>query len=125
MDAAGLARIEPGSTLLYWTGIGAHFDDPVRFVTQYPGLDYEATNWILDQGVVNMMTDAPSTDNPADPSYPNHLSHGRRLVIHTELTANIAKIPRHSGFYVVALPLRWQGLSGSPVRALALWEAEA
>ena len=122
MDAAGLERLEAGSTLLYWTGIGGHFDDPVRFVTQYPGLDYAATNWILDQGVVNLMTDAPSTDNPADLSYPNHLSHGRRLVVHTELTANVNKLPRHAGFYVLVLPLRWQGLSGSPVRALALWE---
>jgi kynurenine formamidase len=122
MDQAGVERIEPGSTLLYWTGIGAHFDEPVRFVTQYPGLDYEATNWILDQGVLNVMTDAPSTDNPADASYPNHLSHGRRLVVHTELTANINKIPMHQGFYVMVMPLRWQGLSGSPVRAVALWE---
>ena len=91
-------------------------------MTQYPGLDYEATNWIIDQGVVNVMTDAPSTDNPADSSYPNHLSHGRRLVVHTELTANITKIPMHQGFYVIVMPLRWKGLSGSPVRALALWE---
>ncbi len=122
MADAGIEKIEPGSTLLYWTGIGAHVDDAVRFVTQYPGLDYETTNWILDQGVVNLMTDAPSTDNPADASYPNHLSHGRRLVVHTELTANVNKIPMHQGFYVMVMPLRWSGLTGSPVRALALWE---
>jgi kynurenine formamidase len=120
--SAGIQQIEPGSTLLYYTGIAEHFYDPMRFVTQYPGLDYEATNWILDQGVVNVMTDAPSTDNPADPSYPNHLSHGRRLVVHTELTANVNKIPMHAGFSVLVLPLRWEGLTGSPVRALALWE---
>ncbi len=125
MARAGIERIQPRSTLLYSTGIAAHFGDPVRFVTQYPGLDYEATNWVLDQGVVNLMTDAPSADNPADSSYPNHLSHGRRLVVHTELTANIHKIPIHQGFYVLVMPLRWQGLSGSPVRAIALWAEDA
>jgi kynurenine formamidase len=124
LDRAGIERVEPGSTFLYYTGVSEHFHDPFRFVTQYPGLDYEASNWILDQGVVNVMTDAPSTDNPADLSYPNHLSHGRRLVVHTELTANINKIPRHQGFYVLVMPLRWRGLSGSPVRAIALWEED-
>lgn len=125
MEKAGVARIEPGSTFLYYTGVARHFADPFRFVTQYPGLDYETTNWILDQGVVNVMTDAPSTDNPADPSYPNHLSHGRRLVVHTELTNNIDKIPVHAGFQVLVMPLRWKGLTGSPVRAVALWEESA
>jgi kynurenine formamidase len=124
LERAGVERLESGSTFLYYTGVSEHFHDPFRFVTQYPGLDFETSNWILDQEVVNVMTDAPSTDNPADLSYPNHLSHGRRLVVHTELTANINKIPRHQGFYVLAMPLRWKGLSGSPVRAIALWEED-
>jgi kynurenine formamidase len=38
--------------------------------------------------------------------------------------ANIDRIPRHAGFYVMILPLRFQGLTGWPVRALALWTDE-
>ena len=55
---------------------------------------------------------------------PNHLVHGERGVPHTEIVANIDRIPRHAGFYVMILPLRFQGLTGSPVRALALWTDE-
>jgi kynurenine formamidase len=34
-------------------------------------------------------------------------------------------LPGHSGFDVVILPLKFMGLTGSPVRALALWNDDA
>jgi kynurenine formamidase len=122
MDAAGLDRLPDGGTLLYYTGAARSWDDAMTFNTQYPGLDEEASRWILDQGVVNVMTDAVSTDNPADITYPNHRVHAEYLVNHTEVVNNIDRIPIHTGFWVVMLPLRFVGLSGSPVRVVALWE---
>lgn len=115
-------QLRPGVTLLYYTGAARLWADAYRFLTEYPGLDEEASRWILDQGVVNVCTDAPSTDTPADLSYPNHRVHGEREVVHTEIVNNIDRIPHHEGFYVMILPLRFVGLTGSPVRALALWE---
>jgi kynurenine formamidase len=120
IDAAGVT-VREGSTFLYYTGVERHWQDPYTFNTQYPGLDEEASRWLLDQGVVNVGTDAASTDTPADPTYPNHRVHGERHVIHTEMVANITRIPRHDDFYVLFLPLRFVGATGSPVRALALW----
>ena len=87
-----------------------------------PGLDSEAKNWILAQGVVNLCTDAPSTDNPADITYPNHTLHDARLVIHTEMVANIPKIPRHDESNFAMFPLRLTEVTGCPIRAIALWE---
>jgi kynurenine formamidase len=115
--------LRPGMTLLYHTGASGKWDDAIAFVTEYPGLDLEASEWLLDQGIVNLGTDAVSTDNPADPSYPNHRTHAAREVIHTEMVANITRIPRHDGFYVMFFPLRLVGGTGSPARAIALWEA--
>ncbi len=116
--------LRPGMTLLCYTGASEHWEDPVRFNSEYPGFDEEASRWLLDQGLVNLGTDAPSTDNPADTRYPNHLVHGERCVPHTEIVANIHLIPRHTDFNVMILPLRFEGLTGSPVRALALWTDE-
>jgi kynurenine formamidase len=116
-------ELQPGMTLLYHTGAGELWAEPLRFVAEYPGVDREASEWLLDQGIVNLGTDAVSTDNPADLYYPNHLTHAERLVIHTEMVANITRIPRHSGFWVAFFPLRLVGGTGSPARALALWEA--
>ncbi len=123
LDDAGV-ELRPGMTLLYHTGAGELWEEPLRFVAEYPGLDREASEWLLDQGIVNLGTDAISTDNPADLHYPNHQTHAERLVIHTEMVANITRIPRHSGFWVAFFPLRLVGGTGSPARALALWEAD-
>lgn len=120
LDAAGVDALPAGGALLYYTG--ARWDDPMRFVSQYPGLDADASRWILDQGVTNVLTDAVSTDNPADLTYPNHTAHAERLVNHTEVVANIDRIPVHSGFTVMIVPLRLVGATGSPVRIFALWE---
>ena len=118
--AAGIS-LRPGSTLLCYTGVSRYWSDPYRFNAEYPGFDEAASRWLLEQGLVNLCTDAPSTDTPTDTRYPNHLVHGERFVPHTEMVANIDRIPRHEDFYVIIMPLKLAGLTGSPVRALALW----
>jgi kynurenine formamidase len=119
-DAA--VTLKPGMTLLYYTGVAEKWDDPFAFNTDYPGLDREASIWLLDQGLVNVATDAVSTDTPTDTSYPNHLTHAERLVVHTEMVANMTRIPMHEGFWVAFFPLRLVGGTGAPARAIALWE---
>ncbi|MGH2698096.1 MAG: cyclase family protein [Actinomycetota bacterium] len=121
LDEAAI-KIEPGSTLLYYTGVESYWDtDAKKFLTDYPGMGAEASRWLLDQGIVNLCTDAISTDNPTNMSYPNHRAHGERLVVHTENVANMTKIPVHQGFWFMMLPLRFMGMTGSPIRPLALW----
>ncbi|HEY5058917.1 MAG TPA: cyclase family protein [Gaiellaceae bacterium] len=124
LDDAGIAQLPQGGTLLYYTGAAKLWDaqDALGYVSQYPGLDAEASRFILDAGVVNVLTDAVSTDNPADSAYPNHTAHAEYLVNHTEIVANIEKIPRHDGFGVIVVPLRLVGATGSPVRIFAVWE---
>jgi kynurenine formamidase len=124
LEEAGVT-LRPGMCLLYYTGASRLWDDPFAYTSQYPGLDEEASRWLLDKGLVNVATDAPSTDSPADLTYPNHRVHAERLVIHTELVANIERIPRHDRFWVAFFPLRLVGGTGSPARAIALWEADA
>lgn len=123
MEEAGVDQLPRGGALLYYTGLAKKWDQPLEFVHNYPGLDEEASRWILDQGVLNVLTDAVSTDNPADLGYPNHRMHAEYLVNHTEVVNNIDRIPRHSGFSIMVIPLRFVGGTGSPVRIFALWEA--
>jgi kynurenine formamidase len=122
MDEAGIQRLPDGGTLLYYTGAARLWPDSIAFNSRYPGLDAEASRWILDQGVVNILTDAPSTDNPADLTYPNHTACAEYLVNHTEIVNNIDRIPTHQGFTVMVVPLRLVGATASPVRVFALWE---
>lgn len=120
----GVKALPAGGTLLYYTGAAKLWDvgDRLGYVTKYPGLDAEASRFILDAGVINVLTDAVSTDNPADLSYPNHTVHGEYLVNHAEVVANIQKIPRHEDFGVIIAPLRLMNCTGSPARIFAVWE---
>jgi kynurenine formamidase len=121
LGSAGV-ELKPGMTLLYYTGAAELWEDPFAFVADYPGLDEEASRFLLDQGIVNLGTDAVSTDNPADLNYPNHRVHAEKLVIHTEVVNNINRIPSHQDFWVGFFPLRLVGGTGSPARAVAMWE---
>lgn len=118
--------VDPGSTLLYYTGAERNWGvDAKALNTRYPGMGEEASHWLLDQGIVNLCTDAVSTDNPANVHYPNHRAHGERLVVHTENIANMTRIPMHQGFWYMMLPLRFVGMTGSPIRPLAVWDEES
>ena len=123
MDEAGVLGLPAGGSLLYYTGAARKWDDPLAYVSQYPGLDADASRWILDQGIVNVLTDAVSTDSPADVTYPNHTAHAEYLVNHTEVVNNIDRIPMHHGFTVLLAPLRLVGCTGSPARVMAIWPA--
>jgi kynurenine formamidase len=117
--------VEAGSTLLYYTGAERYWGKDLRsFSTLYPGMGKEASEWLLDQGIVNLCTDAASTDNPANVRYPNHRLHGERLVVHSENVANMTRIPVHQGFWFLMLPLKLVGMTGSPIRPLAVWEEQ-
>jgi kynurenine formamidase len=123
LDETGVV-LHAGMTLLYYTGVAEKWDDPFAFCAEYPGLDEETSRWLLDQGLVNVGTDAVSTDYPGDLGYPNHRTHAERLVVHTEMVANMTRIPRHDGFWVAFFPLRLVGGTGSPARAIALWRVD-
>ncbi len=105
MEQAKIERLPEGGALLYFTGAAKNWEKALEFVHNYPGLDEKASRWILDQGVLNVLTDAVSTDNPADLGYPNHRMHAEYLVNHTEAVNNIDRIPRHSGFSIMLIPL--------------------
>ena len=115
-DAA--LKIPPKSTFLYYTGASRSWGEP-HYLTHYPGLSREATEFLADCNCVNIGCDAVSIDNPKDPSYPAHTVCKEREILNSENFTNIEKIPSHT-FWFVSLPLLITQGTGSPIRALAL-----
>ncbi|MGP8051188.1 MAG: cyclase family protein [Desulfobaccales bacterium] len=111
--------IRPGDTILFYT---AHYDryygQPV-YMTDYPGLNREATEYIIDQGAVNFGVDSPSPDMWYDKTYPCHTVCAERGVTHIENLCNLDKLLGQR-FTFIALPLKIRGGTGSPVRAVAI-----
>ncbi len=111
--------IRPADTVLFYT---AHYDryygQPI-YMTDYPGLNREATEYIIDRGAVNFGVDSPSPDMWYDKTYPCHTVCAERRVTHIENLCNLDKL-LGKRFTFIALPLKIRGGTGSPVRAVAI-----
>ncbi len=120
LEKAGL-DIRKGDTVLLYTG---HYDrnyGTEKWLFEYSGLDAEATNWLADMGVVNVGMDAPSIDNFADKTYPAHTVCKERGLLNTENLCNLDKVAGKR-FLWIGLPLRIKRGTGSPIRAVAVFE---
>lgn len=94
---------------------GAH-PDPRVFREDFAGLSVDLADRLLERGVRLVGVDAPSVDLHDDPDLPVHRAClGRGIAILEGLA--LEGVPE--GLYeLIALPLRLEGLDGSPVRAV-------
>ena len=88
-------------------------------MTDYPGLDREATEFIIDQGCYNFGVDSASPDMWYDKSYPCHTVCAERGITHIENLCNLDKVVGKR-FTFIGLPLKIREGTGSPIRAVAV-----
>jgi len=113
--------IKKGDSVLLYTATYNKRYPKFEYLIDYPGLNKEATLWLADQGVVNVGIDAPSIDNPVDKTYPAHTVCGERDLLNTENLANLDRVV-NKRFLFACFPLRIRRGTGSPVRAVAIFE---
>ena len=125
-------HISAGDIVLINTGSWKLVPDRAeRYLTHYIGLDQSAGEWLRERQVRTVGIDAPSIDAveyvPTSPVHMNFLrprSLGRPdddFIVLIENLTNLSEIatPR---FTFIGLPLPFEGGSGSPIRAIAMWE---
>jgi kynurenine formamidase len=111
--------IRQGDTVLFHTGHYAKFYGTPEYATHQPGLNKEATEYIIDKGAINFGVDNTSPDMFLDKTYPCHMVCRAREVTHMENLCNLEKLIGKR-FTFVALPLRIRKGTGSPIRAVAI-----
>jgi kynurenine formamidase len=111
--------IKKGDIVLLHTGHYARTRGTAKYLTDYPGLDYDATKWLAESGVVNIGVDSPSPDNAIDNGLSSHraVKDTGTLTI-TEHLANLEKVI-NKRFKYFGLPLKIKDATGSPIRAVA------
>ncbi len=137
LQAAGLV-IRKGDTFLIRTGHSYPSGGAERFRTTherneelevymrgFPGLGREAAEWLADQGVLNLGTEARSIDSPVnergdipDPFPAHQVCRDRRMLDTENLLIPKELVGRR--FTYVGLPLKIRGGTGSPIRAIAV-----
>lgn len=122
LQKSGLT-IKKGDTVLLYTGhYNRTYPDYGEWLFNYCGLDRAATEWLCDQGVINVGIDAPSIDSSIEmkkKNYPAHTVCKERKLLNTENMANLDKVA-NKRFIISLFPLKIRGGSGSPVRAVAI-----
>lgn len=107
-----------------------------EYLTRFPGMSAEATEYLIDRGVKIMGTDAYGFDKPfsemgrrysetGDSSelWPAHFFGREKEYCHIEKMANLDKLPAY-GFKVAVFPIKIKNASAGWARPVALIEGE-
>jgi|WetSurMetagenome_2_1015567.scaffolds.fasta_scaffold364483_1 kynurenine formamidase len=125
-------RIPNGAIVLVFTGHGKYYSNREKCLgtnltgaeavpkLHFPGLSPEAALWLVKNRTVNAIgLDTPSIDYGQSSDFMAH-----RILCEHDLTiyenvANLDKLPE-VGSYIIALPMKIKGGSGSPLRIVAI-----
>ena len=111
--------VRKGDAVLLRTGWWERHRSTPAYLFENPGVTKAAARVLVDWGVGLVGIDTANIDRPDDAGYPAHHTLLRANVPVIENVANLAAL-RSSAFLLVALPLKLEGASGSPIRLVAL-----
>ncbi len=119
------ATVQRGDILLVrtWPGHhtpGHHADDGLL---KCAGLNREAAEWAAARQIKALGCDLASPDDPRDLTRPVHMILLGQGVLIMEHVAHLETLPAPR-FQFVGVPLRIRGATGSPIRAIAIFEGE-
>ena len=92
-----------------------------EYSTENCGVNVEATEWLAKQGVVHFGIDSM---RPGPEGKVNTLVHKACLeldITHLESLCNLESLLGKGEFQFICLPLKWREGTGSPVRAVAVF----
>lgn len=133
LNAAGHV-LRPMDIVMLWTGASDIWDTP-EYLERYSGLGASGTNWLLDQGIKVIGTDAWGLDRPplymgrdylrtGDAAYlwPAHFVGREREYCQIEKLAHLGELPSPDGYTVVCFPVKIERASAGWTRAVAIIE---
>jgi kynurenine formamidase len=123
-------RIPAGSVVLLRTGWDSRYSDRMAYFgdttkgradsLHFPGYGAEAARILVDdRTVAGLGVDSPSVDYGPSSDYQVHRIGAAKNVYNLENLTALDKVPA-TGAYIFALPMKIEGGSGGPVRAVAL-----
>jgi kynurenine formamidase len=121
--SAGI-EIRSGDVVLLRTGWARYFRDPARFIAQVhgPGPALAGAQWLSARGIFAAGSDTVAFEKVPDLSMPVHVHLLVQSGIHIVECLNLEELAQTvvREFLFVALPLKLEGATGSPVRPVAI-----
>jgi kynurenine formamidase len=107
--------------LIYMATNDRLYGDP-RYAHDFPGLALESVHWLADNGIGMFGVEAVSPSPEGELNFRAHQICGERGITHMECLFNLDKLVGRGRFRFVGFPLKIRGGSGSPIRAVAIFE---
>ena len=115
-------KIPKKGTVLICTGHHERTFPTPAYSTDNPGVNVAATEWLARQGIVHFGIDS-MRPGPAGPV--NSLVHKACLeldITHMESLCNLEALIGKGEFRFIGLPMKWREGTGSPIRAVAVFD---
>jgi kynurenine formamidase len=123
LEAAAARRpLERGEALVLWTGAESR-QGRDEFLTSNPGLTAAAADYLIDQGVRLVGTDAANIDHAMAEDTPVHLRllpAGVLIVENLYNLEQLCRVTQGNPFTLHTFPLKVVGGTGSPIRAVGV-----
>ncbi|MGI0014398.1 MAG: cyclase family protein [Nitrososphaera sp.] len=118
LDDIESEEIKEGEAVVFATGWEKRIRDR-NYMTENPGLAADAARYLARKKINIVGIDGPSIDAGSDGKFTAHNILLPSYVLAVENLCNVSRIAKKR-FMIVVAPLKLQGATGSPVRALAL-----
>jgi kynurenine formamidase len=116
--------IRPGDIVLLRTGWARYFRDPGKFISQVhgPGPAIAGARWLSGRGIFAAGSDTVAFEKVPDLAMPVHVHLLVESGIHIVECLNLDELAQAAvrEFLFIALPLKIEGATGSPVRPVAV-----
>jgi kynurenine formamidase len=127
LDAAARTagvEVRTGDVVLLRTGWARYFREPARFISQVhgPGPRLDGAQWLSARGIYAAGSDTVAFEKVPDPAMPVHVHLLVERGIHIIECLNLEELAETAvkEFLFVALPLKLEGATGSPIRPIAV-----
>ena len=115
--------VPKGGTVLLCTGHHARTFPRKEYSTHNSGVNVAATEWLANQGIVHFGIDSMRPGPEGDVNALVHKACLELDITHIESLCNLEALIGQGKFRFLCLPLKWRGGTGSPIRAVAVFES--
>lgn len=115
-------EIRKGDTVLLWMATNERLWGTPRYPHDFPGLAVESVHWLADRGVGMFGVEAVSPAPKGELNFQAHMACAERGITHMECLWNLDKLVGRGRFRFIGFPLKIRGGTGSPIRAVAVFE---
>ena len=120
-EKASGEKIMTGDTVLLHMRHYERTKNTPAFLTDFPGLVKDSAEWLGNKGIVSFGVEAVSPGTPGKNNFEVHLVCKRMKFTHIEGLINLEKLVNKGRFQFIGFPLKIRGGTGSPIRAVAVF----